>query len=56
MQGKGIVTAACRTMVRHAFEEHQLHKVVISCAIDNPRSRAVAERLGFTQEVLITEI
>ncbi len=50
MQGKGIVTQACRTMVRHAFEEHRVHKVVISCAIDNLRSRAVAERLGFLQE------
>jgi len=55
MQGKGIVTATCRTMVRHAFEEHQLHKVVISCAIDNPRSRAVAERLGFTQEGILRQ-
>jgi ribosomal-protein-serine acetyltransferase len=55
MQGKGIVTAACRTMVRHAFEEHQLHKVMISCAIDNPRSRAVAERLGFTQEGILRQ-
>jgi len=55
MQGKGIVTQACRTMVRHAFEEHQLRKVVISCAIDNPRSRAVAERLGFTQEGILRQ-
>jgi ribosomal-protein-serine acetyltransferase len=55
MQGKGFVTAACRTMVRHAFQEHQLHKVVISCAIDNPRSRAVAERLGFIQEGILRQ-
>lgn len=55
MQGRGIVTQACRTMVRHAFEEHQVHKVVISCAIDNPRSRAVAERLGFTQEGVLRQ-
>lgn len=53
MQGKGIVTQACRTMVRHAFEVHEVHKVVISCAIDNPRSRAVAERLGFLQEGIL---
>jgi ribosomal-protein-serine acetyltransferase len=53
MQGKGIVTQACRTMVRYAFEEHKVHKVVISCAIDNPRSRAVAERLGFLQEGIL---
>ena len=55
MQGKGIVTQACRMMVRYAFEEHQTHKVVISCAIDNPRSRAVAERLGFVQEGILRQ-
>jgi ribosomal-protein-serine acetyltransferase len=55
MQGKGIVTAACRTMVQHAFEEHQMHKVVISCATDNPRSRAVAERLGLLQEGILRQ-
>ncbi len=55
MQGKGIVTQACRTMVRHAFEEHRVHKVVISCATDNPRSRAVAERLGFLQEGILRQ-
>ena len=56
MQGKGIVTRACRMMVQHAFEEHQMHKVVISCAIDNPRSRAVAERLGFVQEGILRQV
>jgi ribosomal-protein-serine acetyltransferase len=55
MQGKGIVTRSCRTMVRHAFEEHRVHKVVISCATDNPRSRAVAERLGFVQEGILRQ-
>ncbi len=56
LQGKGIVTQACRTMVRHAFEEHGVQKVVISCAIDNPRSRAVAERLGFVQEGVLRQV
>ena len=55
MQGKGIVTQACRTMLRHAFEEHQVQKAVISCATDNPRSRAVAERLGFLQEGILRQ-
>jgi len=49
-QGKGLVTQACRIMVRHAFEEHQVQKVEISCAADNLRSRAIPERLGFTLE------
>jgi ribosomal-protein-serine acetyltransferase len=56
MQGQGIVTQACRTMMRHAFEVHQAHKVVISCAIDNPRSRAVAKRLGFVQEGILRQV
>jgi ribosomal-protein-serine acetyltransferase len=56
LQGKGIVTQACRTMVRHAFEEHYVQKVVISCAIDNPRSRAVADRLGFVQEGVLRQV
>jgi ribosomal-protein-serine acetyltransferase len=55
MQGKGIVTQACRTMIWHAFEEHYMHKVVISCATDNPRSRAVAGRLGFLQEGILRQ-
>ena len=55
MEGKGVVTQACRTMVRHAFEEHELHKVEISCATDNTRSRAVAERLGFSQEGILRQ-
>ncbi len=55
MQGKGLVIRACRTMVRHAFEEHEVHKVEISCATDNTRSRAVAERLGFTQEGILRQ-
>ena len=55
MEGKGIVTQACRTMVRHAFEEHEVHKVEVSCATDNTRSRAVAERLGFTQEGILRQ-
>ena len=55
MQGKGLIIRACRTMVRHAFEEHEVHKVEISCATDNTRSRAVAERLGFTQEGILRQ-
>jgi ribosomal-protein-serine acetyltransferase len=50
MQGKGIVTKACQAMIAYAFEEHGLNKVEIICALDNQRSRAIPERLGFTLE------
>jgi ribosomal-protein-serine acetyltransferase len=38
-QGKGIVTASCRVMINHAFNNLDLHRVVIRCATENRRSR-----------------
>lgn len=48
--GKGLVTRTCRTVLRHLFEQEQMHRIEIQCATDNLRSRAVAERLGFVFE------
>jgi ribosomal-protein-serine acetyltransferase len=44
------MTAACRAVVRHAFAEMHLQRVVIRCAVENRRSRAIPERLGFKLE------
>jgi ribosomal-protein-serine acetyltransferase len=49
-QGKGIMTASSRVVINHAFKELDLHRVVICCATENRRSRAVPERLGFALE------
>jgi ribosomal-protein-serine acetyltransferase len=49
-EGAGIMTAAVRTLIRHAFDVWDLHRVEIDAAPDNVRSRAIPERLGFTQE------
>src|SRR5215204_1243040 len=49
-QGKGLVTAACRALVDHAFLELGLNRVIISCATENKKSCAIAERLGFRRE------
>jgi ribosomal-protein-serine acetyltransferase len=49
-QGKGIVTACCQAVVAHAFTELKLHRIVIRCAAQNGRSRAIPERLGFSFE------
>jgi ribosomal-protein-serine acetyltransferase len=49
-QGKGLVTAACRALVEHAFFELGLNRVIILCATENEKSCAVAERLGFRRE------
>ena len=49
-QGRGLITRACRALVRVAFEEWGMERAVIQCGVGNRRSSAVARRLGFTLE------
>ncbi|PQO26071.1 RimJ/RimL family protein N-acetyltransferase [Blastopirellula marina] len=49
-QGQGIMTKACSAYITHAFTELDLHRLEIRCATENTRSRAIPQRLGFTQE------
>jgi len=49
-QGQGIVTRACRFLVNYAFTELKLNRVEIHCAVENRRSCAIPERLGFKRE------
>jgi ribosomal-protein-serine acetyltransferase len=55
MQGKGLVTQVCRALVSYAFDQYHLNKVEIHCATGNTRSRAIPERLGFTQEGILRQ-
>jgi ribosomal-protein-serine acetyltransferase len=54
-QGKGLMTKACRALVNHAFNELQLNRVEINCAVENSRSRRIPEKLGFKQEGIMRE-
>ncbi len=45
--GRGVMTMACRAMIDHAFSVLDLNRIVIACATENHRSRAIPERLGF---------
>lgn len=54
-QGRGIVTRACRLLVDLAFREWRLNRVEIRCATKNYRSRAIPQRLGFTEEGIVRE-
>jgi len=49
-QGHGIMTDTVRALVDHAFGEWQLNRVEIRAAVENVRSRAIPERLGFSEE------
>ena len=54
-EGKGLVTTACQVMIHRAFNELGLNRVVINCAPENQKSRAIAEKLGFTQEGILRQ-
>ncbi len=48
--GRGIMTTAVRAYVAHGFGRWGVDRVEIRAGVDNRRSRAIPERLGFTLE------
>jgi ribosomal-protein-serine acetyltransferase len=54
-QGRGLMTAAVRTLVELAFADWGLHRIEIHAAPRNWRSRAIPERLGFREEGRLRE-
>jgi ribosomal-protein-serine acetyltransferase len=49
-EGRGLMSAAVEALIAHAFEAWGLHRVELRIAPQNERSRALAARLGFTEE------
>ncbi|WNQ09926.1 GNAT family protein [Paenibacillus aurantius] len=48
--GQGIMTRACRVLINYVFSDLEFNRVQIKAAVGNLPSRAIPERLGFTQE------
>lgn len=49
-QGKGLATKCCRVLINYAFNELKLNRIQINCNVENTKSRAIPERLGFKLE------
>jgi ribosomal-protein-serine acetyltransferase len=54
-EGRGTMTSAVRTLTEHAFAEWGLNRVEIRADVENARSRAIPERLGFQQEGVLRQ-
>lgn len=52
-QGKGAMTLAVQALVNHALSVWRLNRVEIRVAEENRRSRAIPERLGFSQDGIL---
>jgi ribosomal-protein-serine acetyltransferase len=49
-EGRGLASRSVHALVTAAFRERRLARMELRTAVDNARSRALAERLGFVQE------
>ena len=48
-QGKGLATLACRKMIEYGEKVIGINRFELHTAMDNHRTQALAERLGFTR-------
>lgn len=49
-QGKGIITRSVSSLLDYLFTQMKLNRVQIQCAVNNAKSKAIPEKLGFCSE------
>jgi ribosomal-protein-serine acetyltransferase len=54
-ENKGIITKASNAIIDFGFTQLALERIEIKCATENYKSKAVPERLGFTQESILPQ-
>ena len=55
MQGKGIVTESCKTLIGYAFSAMRLNKVEIRFVLQNEKSSQIPIKLGFAKEGILRQ-
>jgi ribosomal-protein-serine acetyltransferase len=55
LQGRGIMTRACASILDYLFDELGLHRVTIQCGTGNHKSCSIPQRLGFVREGVIRQ-
>jgi len=54
-RGRGLITRATEALTTYGFEELHLHRLEIRCVVENRKSRAVAERIGYSLEGVLKD-
>ncbi|WP_412839748.1 GNAT family N-acetyltransferase [Bacillus paranthracis] len=49
-EGKGIITISLQSLIKELFQEFNVNRIEIQCAVNNTKSQGIPERLGFKQE------
>jgi ribosomal-protein-serine acetyltransferase len=55
MQGKGIVSRCCTSLITHAFTVLGLNRIEIKCGTGNLKSKCIPEKLGFKEEGILRQ-
>lgn len=53
---KGIMTESVKDLINLGFKYYSLNRMEIRCGVENYKSRAIPERLGFKQEGVIRQV
>src|SRR5207248_5553291 len=52
-EGRGITSRSARALINSVFDELSLTRIELRTSVENKRSRAVAERLGFAYQGIL---
>ncbi len=55
MQGRGIITQSCKTLIEFCLSELNLNRMEIKCSTENLKSQSIPQKLGFTKEGIIRQ-